>query len=168
LRGRLLTFDALAQQFQTLQLARSPACPLCGSAPTIRELTPDRYGAAACAPPPAGRAVSAGEFPLEVSVVEAQQRRAAAPDRTVIIDVREPYELEICHVEGAEHIPMRQIPGHVETLSRDKHLLILCHSGGRSLRVTEFLRSRGLNAVSNIAGGIDAWAEEIEPGMRRY
>jgi adenylyltransferase/sulfurtransferase len=63
---------------------------------------------------------------------------------------------------------MRQIPGHVETLSRDKHLLILCHSGGRSLRVTEFLRSRGLNAVSNIAGGIDAWAEEIEPGMRRY
>jgi adenylyltransferase/sulfurtransferase len=108
------------------------------------------------------------EFPLELSVTEVQQRRAASPERSVIIDVREPYELEICRIEGARHIPMRQIPEHVDTLDRDKHLLILCHSGMRSRRVTEFLRSRGLNAVSNISGGIDAWAEEIEPGMRRY
>jgi adenylyltransferase/sulfurtransferase len=63
---------------------------------------------------------------------------------------------------------MRQIPENVDALPRDKHLLILCHSGARSRRVTDFLRARGLNAVSNITGGIDAWAREIEPGMRRY
>ena len=108
------------------------------------------------------------EFPLEISVQEAKQLRDTAPDRTMIIDVREPHELEICRIEGAEHIPMRQIPEHVDALARDKHILVLCHAGGRSRRVTEFLRARGLNAVTNIAGGIDAWAVEIEPGMRRY
>ena len=112
--------------------------------------------------------MSEAEYPLEISVIDAKRLRDAAPDRTTIIDVREPYELEICHVDGAQHIPMRQIPEQLESLPRDKHLLILCHAGGRSLRVTQFLRAQGLSAVSNIAGGIDAWAEEIEPGMRRY
>jgi sulfur-carrier protein adenylyltransferase/sulfurtransferase len=108
------------------------------------------------------------EFPLELSVTEVKQRVDTAPDRTMIIDVREAYELEICRIKGAEHIPMRQIPEQLDALARDKHLLILCHSGIRSRHVTEFLRARGLPAVSNITGGIDAWAIEIEPGMRRY
>ena len=108
------------------------------------------------------------EYPLEVSVAEAKHLRDTAPERTMIVDVREPFELELCRVEGAEHIPMRQIPENVATLPRDKHLLILCHAGGRSLRVTQFLRAQGFPAVSNIAGGIDAWAQEIEPGMPRY
>lgn len=169
LRGRLLTYDALAQQVQTLQLARDPACPLCGTAPSIHDLAPGRYAPITCAPSPASSlSMSETEFPLEISVTEAKRLRDTAPDRTVIIDVREPYEVEICHVAGAQHIPMRQIPEHVDTLARDKHLLVLCHAGGRSRRVTEFLRARGLDAVTNIAGGIDAWAVEIEPGMRRY
>ncbi len=108
------------------------------------------------------------DYPLEITVSEASQLRASAPDRVVIVDVRESFEIDICKVEGAQHVPMRQIPEHLETLPKDKHLLILCHAGGRSRRVTEFLRARGFEAVSNIAGGIDAWAEQIEPGMRRY
>lgn len=108
------------------------------------------------------------EYPFEVSVAEAKHLRDTAPERTRIIDVREPHELEICRVAGATPIPMRQIPEHVEQLPRDQHLLILCHSGGRSGRVTQFLRACGFPAVSNIAGGIDAWAVEIEPGMARY
>jgi sulfur-carrier protein adenylyltransferase/sulfurtransferase len=167
LRGRLLTYDALAPQFQTLQLPRDPACPLCGLTPSIRELSPERYQTAACAPSPTSLMTDA-DYPLEISVTEAKQLRDAAPDRTSIIDVREPYELEICRIESAEHVPMRQIPEHAKSLSRDKHLLILCHGGGRSRRVTEFLRAQGFTAVTNIAGGIDAWAQEIEPGMRRY
>lgn len=167
LRGRLLAYEALHQQFQTLQLARDPGCPLCGARPSIRAVAPERYAAITCAPAPE-TPMPETEFPLEISVTEAKELRDAAPDRTTIIDVREPYELEICQVAGAAHIPMRQIPEHLDALPRDKHLLILCHAGGRSRRVTEFLRARGLSAVSNIAGGIDAWAEEIEPGMRRY
>ncbi|MSU47803.1 MAG: molybdopterin-synthase adenylyltransferase MoeB [Opitutus sp.] len=168
LRGRLLTYDALVPEIRILRLPRDPSCPLCGHAPSIRELTPERYRAATCAPSLPDSIRSETEFPLEVDAVEAKRLRDAAPERTLIIDVREPYELDICRLADAEHIPMRQIPESVGTLARDKHLLILCHSGERSGRVTEFLRARGFNAVSNIAGGIDAWARAIEPGMRRY
>lgn len=82
--------------------------------------------------------------------------------------MREPYELEICRVASATHIPMRQIPESLDALPRDRHLLVLCHAGVRSLRVTEFLRSRGFPAVTNIGGGIDAWAVENDPDMARY
>lgn len=111
---------------------------------------------------------SSPEFPLEVSAPEAHRLRTTAPERTTIIDVREPQELDVCAIAGAEHIPMRQIPERLSTLPRDRHLLILCHAGVRSLRVTEFLRAQGFPAVSNIAGGIDAWAQQVDPTLRRY
>ena len=168
LRGRLLMYHALDQNFQTLTLPRDPGCPVCGTDPSIREIDRTRYAAACPAPSTPAPAMSTPDVPLEVSVAEANRLRQSAPERTLIIDVREPFELAICQVEGAEHIPMRQIPEQVDALPRDKHLLILCHSGGRSYRVTEFLRARGFSAVSNVAGGIDAWAEEIEPGLARY
>jgi len=164
--GRLLTYDALTQRFQTLKVPRHAACPLCGDQPTIRAIVPANYADAAGETSTV--AMSDTDFPLEISVVEVKQLRDANPAGIVVIDVREPYELQICALADAEPIPMRQIPEHVATLPKDKHLLILCHSGARSRRVTEFLRDRGFNAVSNIAGGIDAWAEEIEPGMARY
>jgi len=82
--------------------------------------------------------------------------------------VREPFETEIARVKGAELIPMRQIPERAGELPRDEHLLIMCHHGGRSMRVTEFLRAHGLTAVTNIAGGIDAWSQEIDPTLKRY
>ena len=168
LRGRLVTYDALTQRFATLQLARTPGCPLCGTAPSLHDLSQHRGQAAAGPPLAPSPPMSDSDFPLEISVAAAKQRLDRTPGAARIIDVREPYELEICHVDGAEHIPMRRIPEHLGTLPRDKHLLILCHTGVRSRRVTEFLRERGFTAVSNITGGIHAWAEEIEPAMQRY
>lgn len=165
LRGRLLAYNALRTAFQVITLPRHPGCPLCGSAPRIHALDQAAYHVV-CEPSPMPMAET--DYPLEVPVNEAKRLRDAAPHETVLIDVREPYELDICRVPGAQHIPMRQIPEKLDALPRDKHLLILCHAGGRSRRVTEFLRARGFNAVTNIAGGIDAWAQEIEPGMRRY
>jgi molybdopterin/thiamine biosynthesis adenylyltransferase/rhodanese-related sulfurtransferase len=161
--GRLLTYDALAQRFHTLTLPRNPACPLCGERRTIRALQVE----AACAAP-ASSLMTDTDVPLEISVTEAKALRDTQPGATELIDVREAYEVEICRVAGATHVPMRQIPEHLDELPKNKHLLILCHVGGRSLRVTEFLRARGFPAVSNVAGGIDAWATEIDPTMRRY
>jgi adenylyltransferase/sulfurtransferase len=86
----------------------------------------------------------------------------------MLIDVREPYETEIAKINGAELIPMRQIPEHAHSLPRDEQLLIMCHHGGRSLKVTEYLRAQGYTAVTNIAGGIDAWAEQIDRTLARY
>lgn len=112
--------------------------------------------------------MSAPEYPIEISASEAKKLCDAAPERALMIDVREPYELDICRVAAAQHIPMLQIPEQMEALPHDRHLLILCHTGVRSRRVTEYLRACGFPATSNITGGIDAWAAEVDPGMRRY
>jgi molybdopterin/thiamine biosynthesis adenylyltransferase/rhodanese-related sulfurtransferase len=166
LRGRLLTYDALAQTFLTLQIARDPACPLCGSHPTIHELRAENY-TLDCTPASA-EPMTTTDYPLEISVNEAKRLLDSEPARALLIDVREPHELEICRVEASEPIPMRQIPAHIGKLPKDRQLLILCHTGARSMRVTEFLRANGYPAVSNVGGGIAAWADKIEPGMRRY
>jgi adenylyltransferase/sulfurtransferase len=108
------------------------------------------------------------EFPLEISVADASRLARADPAKVRIVDVREPHELEICRVEGVDAIPMRQIPEHLTTLPRDQHLLVLCHHGTRSLRVTQYLRAQGFTAVSNIAGGIEAWANEVDPTLAHY
>jgi adenylyltransferase/sulfurtransferase len=106
--------------------------------------------------------------PLEISVAEASRLLNESPCRVRLIDVREPYEVEIASVPGAELIPMRQIPSHLPSLPRENHFLVICHHGARSMRVTEYLRHQGFLAVTNVAGGIDAWAEQIAPTMRRY
>lgn len=105
------------------------------------------------------------DAPLEIDVTTAaEQVRAGA----LLLDVREAFEVQLCAVAGSRHIPMRQIPENLPDLPRDQPILVLCHHGGRSLRVTQFLRAQGLTQVTNVAGGIDAWAEQIEPGMARY
>jgi len=114
-------------------------------------------------PDPATTAV-----PLEISVEETRDLLAANPDGVLLIDVREIFEHQTARIEGAQLIPMRQIPEHVDTLPKDKHLLIQCHHGGRSLRVTEFLRARGYLRVTNVAGGIHAWSLRIDPSVPTY
>ena len=106
--------------------------------------------------------------PLEITVTEASALLAADPSAVLILDVREPDELAINHVVGAAHIPMREVPAQMHTLPRDRRLLVLCHHGHRSLRVAHYLRDQGFTTVSSIAGGIEAWATEIDPTMRRY
>jgi len=112
--------------------------------------------------------MSPPDYPLELTVAEARALMQAHPDRVQVLDVREPHELAICQLDGAAHVPMSQIPAQAAALPRDRHLLVLCHHGVRALRVTQFLRAQGFTAVSNIGGGIDAWAAEFDPAMRRY
>ena len=113
---------------------------------------------------------SSAPVPLEISVEETRALLAARPEDTRLIDVREPFEHQTARIAGSEFIPMRQIPEHVgtELLPRDKHLLIHCHHGGRSLRVTEYLRAQGYPRVTNVAGGIHAWSQQIDPTVPTY
>jgi adenylyltransferase/sulfurtransferase len=105
------------------------------------------------------------DAPLEIDVTTAaQQIREGA----LLLDVREPAEVATCAVAGSRPIPMRQIPENLPTLPRDQPILVLCHHGGRSVRVTQFLRANGFSNVTNVAGGIDAWAEQIDPTLARY
>ena len=167
LRGRLFVYNALSAETATLSINRDPHCPLCGHAPRITSIATESYQSH-CTVAPTANTMNQTDYPFEIDVAEAH-RLASAPDvNAIIIDVREPHELAICRVATAEHIPMRQIPEHAADLPRNKHLLIMCHHGGRSRRVTEYLRAQGFEAVTNIAGGIDAWAVEIDPSLERY
>lgn len=167
LRGRLLIYDALHQKFSELKFSRAPSCRACAASPAITSLHPDHYNFN-CSPASPPTPMSATAVPLEITVAETQRLLASAPAETLLIDVREPHECALCSIAGAHAIPMRQIPEHLTTLPREKHLLIHCHHGGRSLRVTEYLRSQGFTRVSNVAGGIDAWAQHIDPSLARY
>jgi rhodanese-related sulfurtransferase len=105
------------------------------------------------------------DTPLEVDVMTAAQLRR---EGALLVDVREPFEVATCTIAGSRHIPMRQIPESLASLPRDRHILVLCHVGSRSLRVTRFLRANGFERVSNVAGGIEAWAEFVDPSLARY
>lgn len=172
LGGRLLVVDALEMQFRALKLRKDPECLLCGRAPTIQSIDPERY-AEGCAPinhadvPGHASAATNGEpYPLELDAAAAA--RLAETGAARVLDVREPFELQICQVRGATHIPMGQIPQRLDEVPRDAHVLVMCHHGGRSARVMQYLRQNGFDKVTNIAGGIDAWARQVEPAMQRY
>src|SRR5215510_8477223 len=88
--------------------------------------------------------------------------------QVTLLDVREHVELELAAVTGAMHIPMREIPARLAELDRDAPLVVMCHSGGRSRRVAEYLSSNGFQKDFNLRGGIDAWSTEIDPQVPRY
>jgi adenylyltransferase/sulfurtransferase len=170
LRGRLMLFEGLGHEWRAVNLARDPACPLCGSQPKLQELRAENY-AFGCAPeaaaaPAVSSAAADPMMPLEIEPAAARDLLAA--QRAELIDVREPFEHAICQVPGSRLLPMRTVQEKLDTLPRGRRLLVLCHHGGRSLRVTQFLRAQGFAEVSNVRGGIDAWAREVEPTLVRY
>lgn len=103
----------------------------------------------------------------EISAAEAAILRANH-QQAVLLDVREHDELAICHIEGALHIPMGEIPERHEALSKESPLLVFCHHGMRSMQVVNFLAAKGYDKAVSIAGGIHAWAIEIDTSLRRY
>ena len=86
----------------------------------------------------------------------------------VLLDVREPWEYAQVHVEGSLHIPMAQVPERLGELDPAAQYVVMCHHGGRSQRVGDFLASQGYAQVANLAGGIDAWALALDPNLARY
>lgn len=85
-----------------------------------------------------------------------------------LLDVREPWEHELCHIAGDLHIPMGEIAGRLAEIAQDKPLIVVCHHGMRSRQVAEFLLTRGFTDVSNLNGGIDAWARSVDPALTLY
>lgn len=106
-------------------------------------------------------------LPYEISVAEAADSRQS-PTPPPFLDVREPQEVQLAHIQPEYHIPMQSIPDQWENLPKDRPLLVYCHHGMRSLRVTEFLREKGFSLAQSISGGIDAWSREIDPSVPRY
>jgi len=162
--SRLILVDVDAGAARTLGMVADETCPCCGREPSIRGIDPARYSAAACA---RQTQPSMSEQPMEITVTEAK-RLLDQPNPPLLVDVRESDELAICRIDGSLHIPLGQLPGRIREIPSDRPVLVLCHHGGRSLRATQFLRAHGLSAVSNVKGGIEAWARQIDPGLPRY
>ena len=158
--GRLVLFDALKLRFRELKLRKDPSCPICGPNPTIRELIDYQAFCGIGAEP---------EYTgVEISVEAFQREREQKGDELVLVDVREPHEWEIAHIDGAHLIPLSQLPDRLNELDGHAEIVTQCHHGARSMKALEILRGAGFSKVRNLAGGIDAWAERVEPGMARY
>jgi len=159
--GRLLVFDALRMKFRELRLRKNPACPICGTNPTIKELIDYEEFCGLRGP-----SEQVGEE-LQISV-EALKEKIDRGQPVVLVDVREPMEWEIAHLDRAVLIPVAQVPGRVNELSTADEIVVYCKTGVRSGRITNFLRDLGFRKVKNLVGGIDEWAEKVEPEMPRY
>ena len=112
---------------------------------------------------------SGSELPIEISVEDTSQ---SLKDNSafVLLDCREPDEYETAKIEGSILIPMSGIQQRLEEVREmsDKHIVVHCHHGGRSLRVVNWLRGQGLQSVQNMTGGIDAWSQQIDTNVPRY
>jgi rhodanese-related sulfurtransferase len=86
----------------------------------------------------------------------------------VLLDVREPWEFQTCHIAGSQAMPMRTVPAHLAELDADAPLVCICHHGGRSLQVAAFLEQHGFSQVSNLTGGVHAWALQVDSAMPTY
>jgi adenylyltransferase/sulfurtransferase len=162
--GRLLLVDALGMSFRTLRLERDPACPACGDQPTITELIDYEEF---CGVGPSDEVVAAPEGVEEIAAGDV----AAALDRgedVTVLDVREPHEWQICHIEGATLLPLSELPARVHELDSSRTYYVHCKTGVRSARAIEFLQEAGFTRLKNVRGGIKAWAEEVDPSMPTY
>jgi len=108
-------------------------------------------------------------LPIDIDVRSVKQMQDSG-EKFVLLDCREPSEVATAKIAGSIHIPMKQIPGRLAELEphRTERIVVHCHHGGRSLRVTQFLRHEGFSQVQNMAGGIDAWSLEVDAGVARY
>lgn len=92
----------------------------------------------------------------------------ASRDKPTLLDVREPWELDVCRLPGARPMPMRAVPARYPELARDAEVVIVCHHGARSYQVAMFLEYQGFSRVYNLQGGLAAWAREVDPTMPTY
>jgi len=159
--GKLLLFDALMMKFRELKLRKDPECPVCGENPTVKELIDYE---AFCGITPEQILHQSG---LEITPEELKEKLENGED-IILIDVREPVEYEINRIEGSKLIPLSKLPEKVNELDQTREIVLYCKMGGRSARAVQLLRELGFTRVKNLAGGIDAWIEKIDPTMPRY
>ena len=98
----------------------------------------------------------------------AQRLNDAQQPAPLLLDVREPWELEICLIEGSVAMPMGSVPARFPELDRDRETVVICHHGGRSAQVCMFLERQGFSGVINLAGGVAGWAAQVDPRMAQY
>ena len=159
--GRLLLIDALGMKFRELKLRKNPDCPVCGTHPTVTRLIDYNEFCG----------IRGEETPVTSNVPEMQveelKRTLDAGEDIFVLDVREPHEYQICNI-GGHLIPLGDLPKRVHELDSSREIVAHCRSGVRSAKAVDFLRQAGFRKVRNLAGGILAWADRVDPKMPKY
>jgi sulfur-carrier protein adenylyltransferase/sulfurtransferase len=163
--GRLLLYDALEMKFRELKLRKNPKCPLCGERPTIKALID--YDQFCGITPPAVAAASGDESAYEITPEELKARMDRG-DQLTIVDVREPHEYEISRLPNSRLIPLGQISSRMHELNSADEIVVHCKMGGRSAKAVKLLREAGFKKIKNLTGGIDLWAQKVDPSVPRY
>jgi molybdopterin/thiamine biosynthesis adenylyltransferase/rhodanese-related sulfurtransferase len=157
--GRLLVFNGLETSFDEVRIKKDPSCQVCGHKPTVTSLID--YGEF-CGLKGKAKEV---EFNVTSPALKASIDRG---EKIVLVDVREPYEYDLCHLEGAQLLPLGQLPARIGEFDKGQEIVVYCHVGVRSTQAVAFLRRSGFSNVRNLLGGIDAWAREVDPRTPRY
>ena len=162
--GRLLLIDALNMRFRELKLRKNPECPVCGTNPTVTALIDYDHFCGIVPETPQEKNVKNG-IP-QLTVKELKGRRDRGED-VFLLDVREPYEFQIAQI-GGKLIPQNDVPQRLAEIPRDREIVVQCRSGARSQRIAELLKQAGYQDVVNLAGGILAWSDEVDPSVQKY
>lgn len=165
LAGRLLLYDAMQMRFREVRLRRDPACPACGEHPSIHEvLEYEQF----CGLPPTE--IQEEEEMLGKDDVTPEQLKdmMEANPNLFVLDVREPFELEICRIAGVWEIPLGQIAARFAEVPKDQDVVVHCKMGGRSAQAVEFLKSKGYTRAKNLAGGILRWIDDVDDSLSKY
>ena len=162
--GKLLLFDALRMSFEELRLKKNPHCRVCSEQPEVTQLIDYE---AFCGVPghDRGEARLASEWEIEPGELAERMQQGG---RLRLIDVREPHELEISRIEGAELMPLGSLAAHLHELDSAEEIVLFCKSGSRSARAVELLAGAGFRKQRHLRGGINAWAQSVDPSLPVY
>ena len=164
LKGRLLLFNALDMSFDFVNLRKNPDCKICGPNPEVTKLIDYEEF---CGVPGHDHEEGSvgGDWDIEVGQLA---EKLAQGEQIHLLDVREPHELEISRLEGADLIPLGQLAARLSELDSAEEMVVFCKGGTRSARALELLASAGFRKVKNLKGGINAWAREVDPSLPIY
>jgi len=161
--GRLLLYDALSMNVEEVTLRKNPKCAICGPNPTVTELIDYEQF---CGVPGHDRQEETTSS-WDITPTQLAERLKAG-NHLKIIDVREPYEWEISHIEGAQLIPLGTLAARMNELDSADEIVLQCRTGVRSLKALELLYTAGFRKLKNLKGGINAWAREVDPRLPIY
>jgi len=162
--GRLLLYDALAMTLEELRLKKNPKCKVCSDTPEITELIDYE---AFCGMP--AHDLGIDRLPSDWEIEPLQVADLLDRGQKIrLIDVREPHELEISKIEGAELLPFGSLASEMHKLDSADEIVLICRSGSRSAQALELLAGAGFRKLKNMRGGINAWADQVDPSLPRY
>lgn len=164
--GRLMLYDALEMKFRELKIRKDPSCPVCGPNRTITELQDYDYFCGYGSEEAGEDGEPSG--PLAQITAKQLKEKLDSGKKVTLLDVREPQEWDITALPGAVKIPLGSIPERVNELDTADDIVVYCHHGMRSAKAINFLKKMGFEKLTNLAGGIDAWAINIDRDMPRY